>query len=38
VIQALISSVLVDMDNEEADLLTPDLFRDDAIVIDQVAG
>lgn len=38
VIQALISSVLVDMDNEEADLLTPDLFRDDAIVIDQMAG
>jgi iron-sulfur cluster repair protein YtfE (RIC family) len=37
-IQALIAAVLIDMENEERELLTPELFRNDVVAIDQLAG
>jgi hypothetical protein len=35
---SLVSALLVDMDHEEAELLTRDAIRDDGVVVDQCSG
>jgi hypothetical protein len=35
---ALIADLIIDMDGEERDLLSPDLLRDDPVAIDQSSG
>ncbi|MCS6911732.1 MAG: hemerythrin domain-containing protein [Myxococcales bacterium] len=37
-VRALVADLLADMDREEKDLLSPDLLRDDIVVIDQSDG
>lgn len=37
-VRALVADLLVDMEREEKDLLSPDLLRDDVVVIDQADG
>jgi polyisoprenoid-binding protein YceI len=37
-LRRLVTNLLIDMEQEEAHLLTPDVVRDDAVVVDQASG